>query len=387
MPTRELWGYVRSDGRVGFRNHVVVLPSVVCANQVCQDIAYHVRGAVALPYQGGCGLLPADKELVSRCLCHVAANPNVAGVVVISLGCESVDAVGLAESIAGFGKPVELVQIERVGGTLEATCRGARAALGMVLQASRLKREKVGLESLMLGLECGGSDPASGLTANPVLGYATDRIVEAGGGAIITETTESVGAEHILARRAVCPEVGQKMLEVVSRYEERVRQFGADIREGQPVPGNIEAGLTTAEEKSLGCILKAGSTPLAEVVEFAVIPAKRGLVVMDTPGFDPISMGGLLAGGCQVICFTTGRGSPSGVPIAPVIKISSNSGCFRVMNDHIDFNAGTVIDRQETIQQAGERLVDLIVQVANGAVTKAEVLGHNLFGVWTHMQL
>jgi altronate dehydratase large subunit len=317
----------------------------------------------------------------------VAANPNVAGVVVVSLGCESVDAVELTEGIADFGKPVELIQIEKLGGTLEATCRGARAALRMVLEASRLKREKVGLDSLMLGLECGGSDPASGLTANPVLGYATDRIVEAGGGAIITETTESIGAEHVLARRAVSTRVGEKMLEIVRRYEERVRQFGADIREGQPVPGNIEAGLTTAEEKSLGCVLKAGSSPLVEVVEFAVIPNQKGLVVMDTPGFDPISMGGLLAGGCQVICFTTGRGSPSGVPIAPVIKISSNSECFQIMNEHIDFNAGTVIDGEEKIEQAGERLLDLIIEVANGAATKAEALGHNLFGVWTHMQL
>ena len=374
-------GYKRPDGKVGVRNHVVILPSVACSNEVCNGIARKVKGTISIPHQHGCAQLAFDAEQTARTLIGVGKNPNVAAVLVIGLGCEVVNSSMIASKIAESGKPVKNLIIQEVGGSPKTMKEGIKIAKEMVSYASHLKREKFRLDSLILGVECGGSDACSGLSANPALGVVSDMFVKEGGTVILSETTESIGAEHILAKRAINPKVRKKIFEIIKRTERRALSLGVDIGKANPAPGNYEGGITTLEEKSLGCVMKGGTGKVMEVLEYAETPTERGLVLMDTPGHDAESMTGLIAGGTQIIAFTTGRGNPLGSPIAPVIKIASNSFLYSKMKDNMDINAGEIIAGNKTVQEIGEKIFHEVMRVANGKLTKSEIWGHREFAI------
>ncbi|RPJ05350.1 MAG: altronate dehydratase [Deltaproteobacteria bacterium] len=375
------YGYKRPDGRAGVRNHVIILPSVACSVEVGNAIARKVEGVIAISHPHGCAQLSFDAEQTERTLVGVGQNPNVAAVLVVGLGCEVLDAPGLASKIAESGKPVKSLVIQEVGGSPKTVKEGIRIVKEMMANASRLKKEKVGVDSLLLGVECGGSDACSGLSANPALGVASDLFVREGGTVILSETTESIGAEHILARRAVNRDVRKRILEVVKRTEMRALSLGLDIGKANPAPGNYEGGITTLEEKSLGCVMKGGSGKVMEVLEYAEVPTERGLVLMDTPGHDAESVTGLIAGGTQIIAFTTGRGNPMGTPITPVIKIATNSQMYSRMKDNMDLNAGEVITGKKSVEEMGERIFKEVLKVASGKLTKNEILGHREFAI------
>ena len=374
-------GYKRPDGKVGVRNHVVILPSVACSNEVCNAISRKVKGTISIPHQHGCAQLAFDAEQTARTLIGVGKNPNVAAVLVIGLGCEVVNSSMIASKIAESGKPVKNLIIQEVGGSPRTVKVGVKIAREMVSFAFRLKREKTNIDSLILGVECGGSDACSGLSANPALGVVSDTLVKEGGTVILSETTESIGAEHILAKRAINPTVRKKIIEIVKRTERRALSLGVDIGRANPAPGNYEGGITTLEEKSLGCVMKGGTGKVMEVLEYAQTPTKKGLVLMDTPGHDAESVTGLIAGGTQIIAFTTGRGNPLGSPITPVIKIASNSYLYSKMKDNMDINAGEIITGNKTVQEIGEKIFHEVIRVANGKLTKSEIWGHREFAI------
>jgi len=373
-------GYRRSNGRAGTRNHVLVLPSVQCANGAVRRIGQLVPGVVPLPHVYGCSQLGADLEQTTRTLEGFASHPNVAAVLLVGLGCESLDTAGLAARLADAGITVRLLNIQDEGGAAKTAQRGAAIAAELLAHARQAQRTPVPLAELILGLECGGSDAWSGVTANPALGIASDLLVAAGGTVILSETSEFVGAEHLLAARAL-PEQAERILSAVARAEDAARQMGVDMRGAQPSPGNIAGGLTTIEEKSLGAITKGGHSPVREMVGYACRPSQRGLVLMDTPGNDPESITGMVAGGSQVIAFTTGRGTPVGCPIAPVIKLATNTALARRMADDIDLDAGTIISAGEPLASVGERILSEVIAVASGKETAAEREGFAEFSI------
>lgn len=379
----EFMGYRREDGRAGVRNHVLILPVVVCANRVARGISQTVQGTVWVEHQHGCTQLGADAEMTKRVLVGHGIHPNVYGVVVVGLGCETMRAQDVADEIrqACPGKPVHPVIIQDEGGSIKAIAAGSSAAAAMVAGASRLSRTPVGVAELILGTECGGSDACSGISANPALGVASDRLIDAGGTVILAETTEVIGAEHLIAARAVDPRVSARCYEVVRSAEDAALSRGVDMRGGQPTPGNIEGGLSSIEEKSLGCIYKAGTKPLQDVIDYAMPVTKKGLVWMDTPGQDIEQITGMVAGGCQIVVFTTGRGSCCGSPIVPAIKVATHTALFEKMRDNMDMDAGTVITGAETAAEVGERIFAELLRVASGALSRAEILGFNDFAI------
>jgi altronate dehydratase large subunit len=308
-------------------------------------------------------------------------NPNVAGVLLVGLGCEILTAELLGGELREAGQRVETIAAQDVGGPAEAVAKGKEMAARLLEEAGGAQREEVDASELMVGAKCGASDTLSGLTANPATGVACDLLVAEGGTAIFTETPEMLGAEHVLARRAANAEVRKRIWEITSNTETRVKEMGLDIREAEPGPGNIEAGLTTLAEKSLGAIRKGGTSPIRQVVDYAEMPSEKGLVIMDGPAHDVVSVTGMVAAGAQVVVFTTGLGTPVGSPIAPVIKVSSNSSIYHRWKDNIDLNAGTVLDSGESIQSVGECIFEEIIQVASGELTRAETFGHCEFAI------
>ncbi len=380
----DVWGYLRPDGQVGIRNLVAVIPTVVCSSETAKHIAQRAHNTIYLPNQHGCCQLGNDMHLTTRTLINLGKNPNIAAVLVVGLGCEGVPIKKVAEEIAQDSrKRVEHLVIQEEGGTLKTEERGLRIVGDMVQQTQSQQREKTDMSKIILALECGGSDATSGLVSNPVTGYVSDKLISLGGSTIFSETTEVIGAEHIFSQRAKSKEVKNRLLKTVANCEQKARELGFDMRGGQPTPGNIQGGLSTIEEKSLGCIYKGGKKqPLNEVLDYAQIPSEKGLHFMDTPGQDIESITGMIAGGAQVVIFTTGRGTPTGSPIAPVIKITGNKTTYENMQDNIEFDASPVIDGRESITQAGERLFQELVEVVNGKRTKAEALGHREFGMY-----
>ena len=372
----EFMGYKRPNGTVGTRNYVGILSTVVCANEVVDAISGQVQGTVAFLHQQGCCQTPVDIERVNTTLSRLGQNPNLYAVLLVSLGCESTDVSRVAETIASSGKEVEVVVIQEVGGAARSTAQGVLVAQKLALAASNLKRKPCPLSSIVLGLKCGSSDTTSGLAPNPALGIASDMLVEAGATSVLGEVTEFIGAEHLLAKHARDPKVGQKIIDLVKRMEDRAKSVGEDIRGGQPTGGNIKGGLTTIEEKSLGAIAKAGNAPIQAVYEYGEIPETKGLVVMDSPGREPEILTGLGACGCNVIAFTTGRGAPQGFPFVPVIKITGNSRTWEHLQDHMDLTVSGVMEGAETLPEAGKRIFDEIVEVASGKLTKAEISGY-----------
>lgn len=371
------YGYRRPDGLVGVRNYVLILPASVCASDTTRIIAQQVNGAVTFNNQNGCSQVASDQQLTMDVMAGYAANPNVYGTVIVSLGCENCQMDLVAEAIAQrTNKPMKKVIIQEVGGTIKAVDIATRYAREMVEQASRLQREEFPMSELILGTECGGSDPTSGLAANVLIGQLSDLLVADGGTSILSETTEFIGAEHILARRAKTPEVHDRILGIVHRYEAALQLVGEEVREGNPSPGNKAGGITTLEEKSLGCIHKGGHSPVNAVYDYAKqVEAKSGLVIMDTPGNDPSSVAAMVAGGAQVVVFSSGRGSPTGNPIVPVIKITGNKLTFAKMEDNIDVDASPIIYGTSTVEELGDALYKMLQEVACGKQTKAEALG------------
>ena len=372
------YGYKRPDSRVGVRNHVLILPASVCASDTTRIIASQVTGAVTFNNQLGCSQVPVDQAYTMDVMAGFAANPNIYGTVVVSLGCENCQMDLVVKAIEErTNKPIRQVIIQEAGGTLKAIEAGVRYAKEMVAEASLLRRGEFPISELIVGTECGGSDPTSGLAANPLIGQMSDLLVEAGATTVLSETTEFIGGEHLLAARAVNQEVHDRIYEIVHRYEKSLQMVGEEVREGNPSPGNKAGGLTTLEEKSLGCIHKGGHAPVSNVYDYAKpLKSHEGLVIMDTPGNDPSSVAAMVAGGCQIIVFSSGRGTPTGNPIAPVIKITGNRETYKKMSDNIDVDASPIIYGAKTLEGMGDELLDLVVKTANGQQTKAESLGY-----------
>jgi altronate dehydratase large subunit len=373
----EFMGYRRADGAVGTRNHVGILSAVVCVNEVVENIVRQVQGTARFTHHQGCCQTPLDIRLVNKALIGLGRNPNLHSVIIVSLGCESTDISEVAEGIRNSGKRVEHLTVQEIGGAARTTAAGILLAQEMVRVASLEKREPFPISQLVMGMKCGSSDTTSGLVPNPAIGVASDLLVAAGGVSILGEVTEFIGAEHILARHAANDKVAQDILTLVSRMEKRAMAVGEDIRGGQPTGGNIKGGLTTIEEKSLGAIAKAGTAPIQAVYEYGERPLVKGLVVMDSPGREPEILTGLAAAGCNVIVFATGRGAPQGFPYVPVLKITGSRTAATKMSDHIDMNLSAVIDGEDNIPDAGRRILDELVSIASGAMTKAEIFGYS----------
>ena len=364
-------GYRRPDGKCGIRNHVMVLSSVSCANGVVNAIGRALPEVKAVTHTEGCGRGVADVEITGRTLAGLCNHPNVAAVLIVGLGCEFMKAPQMAEQARASGKPVETLVIQEEGGTKKTTARGIEIARKMLAGATADERDDCGWDQLVLGLECGGSDALSGVTANPLVGAAADWLVAQGGTVILSETTEMIGTEEILKKRAASPEIGEKLYGMIKQHTRFVKDALGPFASMVISPGNIEGGLTNITEKSLGCIIKGGTSPVNEVVDYGVAPSASGLVIMDTPGSDIFSLSGMAAGGAQLMLFTTGRGSPVGFPTVPVIKVASNTDLFNRMEDDMDVNAGRLLEGLTIADAAGE-LVALIKRVAEGEQPKAE---------------
>ena len=371
------YGYRRPDGRVGVRNRVLILPASVCASDTARIIAQQVEGAISFNNQQGCSQVGPDQQFTMDVMAGYAANPNIYGTVVVSLGCENCQMDLVTAAIRErTNKPMEQVIIQEAGGTLKAVEIAVRYAKQMVAEAALLQKEEFPLSELIVGTECGGSDPTSGLAANPTIGAMSDLVVKAGGTSILSETSEFIGAEHILARRAANKEVHDRIYEITTRFENHFHAVGEDVRAGNPSPGNKAGGITTLEEKSLGCIHKGGHSTINAVYDYAKqVKSKQGLVIMDTPGNDPASVAAMVAGGAQVVVFSSGRGSPVGHPIVPVVKITGNKLTFAAMEDNIDFSAAPLIYGEKTVEELGEDLLKMVIETACGKQTKAEALG------------
>ncbi|GAD52847.1 altronate hydrolase [Halarchaeum acidiphilum MH1-52-1] len=375
-------GYRRANGRVGVRNHVAVVPTSVAASSVARGVADEAGAwAKATPHQMGTTQPDATREQTARVLAGIGRNPNVGAALVVELGTEDIDAESLADRIAETGKAVETLSIRETGGTRAALARGREIVAGLNDEAREARREGADASELIFAAECGGSDATSGIAANPAVGNACDRLVADGGTASFSETPEFIGAEHILAERCADDDVRERLLERVADREGMADMMGVDLRGAQPTPGNQEGGLTTIEEKSLGAIAKGGTTPIEGFAEFAEeLPVGGGLVPMDTPGYDVESVVGKVAAGAQVVAFTTGRGSTTGNPIAPVIKVTGNPKTWDRMANNMDVNASTVIDG-ESIESVGERVYETLLAVAGGERTEAERRGLEEFAV------
>ncbi|MBS7525941.1 UxaA family hydrolase [Fusibacter paucivorans] len=372
----EFMGYVREDGKVGVRNHVLILPTCACASETCRIVTSQVKGCVNIINQVGCAEVKGNEDITQRVLKGFASNANVFGVVVIGLGCENHSHKSVKASIqAVTNKPVVSFGIQEEGGTVKTIEKAVKAAREMAEQASMQVRVSVPISKLMMGIECGGSDATSGLAANPAVGFLSDQLVDMGASTIMSETPEFIGAEHILAKRGATPAIHDQIIQICKDFETHLAGVGQDLRTGQPTPGNKDGGLSTIEEKSLGCIYKGGTRPVVEVLAYADTPTKQGAIIMDTPGYDIASVTAMIAGGCQVIAFTTGRGTPTGHALAPVIKITGNHGTFEMMQDNMDCDVSGIISGETTIDDAGKYLFDELMTVVNGKLTKAETYG------------
>ncbi len=389
-------GYVRADGRVGTRNFIGVIASVNCSATVCRHIVQaaqaeaaafpNVDGVVAITHGSGCGMAGNGEglELLQRTLRGYADHPNFAGVLIVGLGCE-VNQVAPLVQMLGARTPglFASLTIQEEGGTREAIAAGLAMLRDMLPIANQAKRSTVPASHLTVGLQCGGSDGYSGISANPALGAAVDLLVRHGGTAVLSETPEIYGAEHLLTARAATPAVADALMARLAWWEHYTRTLGADMN-NNPSPGNKAGGVTTILEKSLGAVAKGGSSGLMAVYEYAQPVQTHGLVFMDTPGYDPVSATGQVAGGANLICFTTGRGSTYGCKPVPSLKLATNSALFRHMELDMDYDCGGIVDGRLSIAQAGEALFRLMLDTASGTRTKSELngLGDNEFVPW-----
>jgi len=381
-------GIVRPDGRVATRNYIGILSTVNCSATVAKYVAEafkgpaleafgNVDGVVALTHSTGCGMGSTGEgiDVLRRTLAGYARHANFAGVLVIGLGCEAnqMDALFFTQGLRE-GEGLRAMTIQDKGGTAKAVAEGISLVKEMLPAANRVSRETVPASHIMVGLQCGGSDGYSGITANPALGAAVDLLVRNGGTAILSETPEIYGAEHLLTRRAQSRAVGEKIVERIRWWEEYTARNHGEMN-NNPSPGNKAGGLTTILEKSLGAVAKGGTTGLMGVYEYANPVTGKGFVFMDTPGYDPVSATGQVAGGANLICFTTGRGSVYGCKPAPSLKIATNTAMYERMEDDMDFNAGAILDGSISVHEAGERIFELMLATASGAPSKSEKHG------------
>lgn len=394
-------GFARPGGRVGTRNYLAVISSVNCSASVSHYVRDHFRtaefrrdfpgvdGVIAFTHKAGCAMDPGEPQRVlQRVLAGIARHPNISGYVMIGLGCEvnQVDAVRQAYKLdelqPGESAPV-FMNIQAKGGVRKTVEAGVAAVLRLLPEANALRRTPQPLSKLILAENCGGSDGNSGITANPALGVASDELVRHGGTSVLAETPEIYGAEHLLTRRAVSRAVGEELVKLIRWWENHARQHGASI-DNNPSHGNKEGGLTNIYEKSLGAVAKGGQSPLAAVYQYAEPIITPGFCFMDTPGYDPVSMTGLVAGGCNIGVFTTGRGSVYGCKPAPCLKVATNTPLYQHMEEDMDINAGTILDGTETVGQVGRRIFEKILAVAGGERTKSELagLGDEEFAPW-----
>ena len=372
----KFWGYRRSEGRPGIRNHVLILPTCACGSESSRIVASQVRGAVNIVFNTGCSDVAANTAMSQKVLTGFACNPNVYGVVIIGLGCETVGHKQLREKIQGMtSKPVVSFGIQEEGGTLKTIEKAVRAAREMAAEAGEQQKELFDISELFLGIECGGSDATSGIGSNPAVGELSDLLVDYGATSMMSESIEWIGAEHVVAKRGATPKIPNQIIEVCRAYEEHLAAAGQDCRAGQPTPGNKAGGLSTIDEKSLGCIRKGGVRPIREVLEQAERPTQQGALVMDTAGYDISSVTSMVAGGCQVVIFTTGRGTPTGNAIVPVVKVTANEWTYQHMEDNMDVDLSAVVRGEKTAHEMGAELLDEIVAISNGKLTKAEAYG------------
>jgi len=387
-------GYVRPDGRAATRNYVGVLTSVNCSATVARYIGDafrtnpltgegplaefpNVDGVVALTHKTGCGMAAEGDgmDLLRRVIAGYARHPNFAAVLVVGLGCEANQIGGILRAHnLGEGALLQTMTIQDTGGAAKTVREGVARIKELLPDLNRTRREPVPASEITIGLQCGGSDGYSGISANPALGAASDLLVRHGGTVILSESPETYGAEHLLTRRAASREVGEKLVAVMKWWEGYTAKHGGTM-DNNPSPGNKAGGITTILEKSLGAAAKAGSTNLVDVVGYAEPVTAKGFVFMDTPGYDPVSATGQVAGGANLICFTTGRGSVYGCKPAPSLKLATNTRLYQRMTDDMDVNCGTIVDGTETVQACGERIFDLILKTASGHKTKSEQMG------------
>ncbi len=391
-PCPTFLGYQREDGRVGTRNYIAVVAASNCAAHTAERIARSyeaealppgVDGVVAFPHGEGCGhSMGPDLDQLRRTLAGVLVHPNVSAAVILGLGCE----VNQIDHYLGQGtvrsSRLAGLTVQGSGGTRSTVEAARREIARFIEQAADEKRTEVPASKIVLGLNCGGSDSFSGITANPALGHCSDLLSEFGGTPVLAETPEIVGAEHLLVRRARNRQVAEKLLGCIRNYKQYLNRFEGSSFDDNPSPGNKAGGLTNILEKSLGAVAKGGTSTLMEVYEYAERIDGPGFAFMNTPGYDPVSLSGLAAGGCNLIAFTTGRGSAIGFPTIPVVKIATNSATWRAMTDNIDVNAGTIADGEKTVEQVGRQIFDLLLEVASGRRTCAERLGHQEFVPW-----
>ena len=371
----EFMGYVRPDGKVGARNLVAVIPSVTCANDVAQAICHQVQGTAPYLHHQGCCQMPPDLDRVTETLISLGKSPNAAAVLIVSLGCEGTDTERLYQEITATGKPTEIVRIQEIGGVSKAIQRGIDLARKLVIAVSGLQRQAVDISKVVMAIKCGASDTTSGMASNCVIGYVADKLVDLGATVIFGETTEFIGGEHLLARRAVNGQVAQKIYDIVAAMEQRAKAIGCDMRRGQPTPGNIAGGLSSIEEKSLGAIMKSGTKPIQGVLDYPqAITDQKGLWIKDTPGREPEILTGMAATGAQFMCFSTGRGAPQGFPSMPVLKICGNPHTYQRMEEDMDLNAGLIITGEKTIEQVGEEAFAKILRLLEGEMTKNEAI-------------
>lgn len=375
-------GIVRADGRVATRNYIGLISSVNCSATAAKAIADHFRGrmqgypnvdgVVALTHKSGCGLdTPVEGvRAFKRCLAGFVKHPNFYRVIVVGLGCEIANLGDILD-----GAPGDQLSIQNMGGTPATVREGIKLVESVLPAANEARRQTVPLSELKVALQCGGSGGHSGISCNPALGAAVDRVVRHGGTAILSETTEAYGAEHTLTRRAVTPEVGEKLVGRIKWWEDFVASRGLVIN-NNPSSGNKEGGLTTIIEKSLGSVAKGGTTNLVEVYNYAEPVTEKGLVFMDTPSFDPVGATAQVAGGANVMVFTTSRGSAFGCKPTPSIKLADNTSLWERMGEDMDINAGTILDGKETVDACGERIFRMILEVASGKRTRSEELGY-----------
>ena len=385
-------GYQREDGRVGTRNYIAVVAASNCAAHTAARIARSyedetlppgVDGVVAFPHGEGCAhSMGPDLDQLRRTLAGVLVHPNVSAAVILGLGCETnqIDHY-LGQGTARSDRLAGLT-VQGSGGT-RGTVEAARREIARFIErASAEQRTESPASKIVLGLNCGGSDSFSGITANPALGRCSDLLAELGGTPVLAETPEIVGAEHLLVRRARNRQVAEKLLGCIQKYKQYLNRFEGSSFDDNPSPGNKAGGLTNILEKSLGAVAKGGTSPLMQVYEYAEQIVGPGFAFMNTPGYDPVSLTGLAAGGCNLIAFTTGRGSAIGFPTIPVVKIATNSATYRAMTDNMDVNAGTIADGDTTVDQVGQQVFNLLLEVASGRRTCAERLGHQEFVPW-----
>ncbi len=385
----EFQGYLRPDGRAGTRNYIAVVAASNCAAEVVRhtaerfagaDLPESVDGVAPFPHGDGCGhAIGPDTEQLHRTISGLLRHPNVAGAVIIGLGCE----VNLISAYLPSTEEECLtgLTIQETGGSVRALEAAARAIRGQIERAAAMRRVPVPASRLVLGLNCGGSDSFSGMSANPALGTCSDLLVHCGGTVVLAETPEIFGAEHLLVRRARNRAVAEALLAKIESYREYLRRFGASF-EDNPAPGNKEGGLTNIVEKSLGAVAKGGFSPLTQVVDYGEPVQGPGLVFMNTPGYDPVSITGLAAGGANLIAFTTGRGSAIGFPTVPVLKIAASTRLFDAMRDNMDVDAGPILEGKCTIAETGREIFERLLRIASGERTAAECLRHAEFVPW-----